>query len=229
MFQKQHHTALELAGQLILLLSAIVALIHGLKIYPPELVYVTKTTPVALLALLALINIKSVDHAILFFALAISALADYLIAQPTVDAFMNGLLTFLVVQIIYIFLFLKNRLPAKDVTPMRLRLASLMWAMTILAIFVMYPDLDSESYNVVIYSFSLTAMATAALISRFPFTMVGVGAVLFYISDSLIGAQQFMNAPDYLGYIVWATYYVAQVLITLGVLIGKGPNRGIRY
>ena len=44
------------------------------------------------------------------------------------------------------------------------------------------------------------------------------GAVLFLISDSLLGAGRFKTQIPLRGFLVWTTYYAGQCAITLGVL-----------
>jgi uncharacterized membrane protein YhhN len=47
---------------------------------------------------------------------------------------------------------------------------------------------------------------------------VSLGALLFLISDSLLGAGRFKLQIPWSGYVVWTTYYLGQCGITLGVL-----------
>lgn len=72
---------------------------------------------------------------------------------------------------------------------------------------------------VLLYSAGLAAMAAMAWISRFPRYRVGLGAVLFVISDLLIfsriGLPGMKPAADLL---VWPIYYCGQFLIATGII-----------
>jgi len=72
---------------------------------------------------------------------------------------------------------------------------------------------------VITYSVVLAAMATTALFSKFPVKLVGFGALLFVVSDAVLGARMFSAMPDFTSYIVWATYYLAQLLMVLGIML----------
>ena len=62
-------------------------------------------------------------------------------------------------------------------------------------------------------------MAAAAWTSSFPRYRVGIGALLFVVSDLLIfarmGAWQDHWAPHAF---IWPLYYIGQLLITVGVI-----------
>ena len=69
------------------------------------------------------------------------------------------------------------------------------------------------------YSCGLAAMVAFAWCSRFRRDLVGLGAVLFAISDMLLFSRMGVLAgsriPDYL---VWPLYYAGQLLIVVGVV-----------
>ena len=69
-----------------------------------------------------------------------------------------------------------------------------------------------------VYAALLTLMAVSALISRFPNHSVGIGAVLFLISDALIVARMGPLADvTGINLAVWLLYYFGQLLICVGV------------
>ncbi len=80
--------------------------------------------------------------------------------------------------------------------------------------------------EVAFYALALGAMAAAAWVSDFPRLQVGLGAVLFALSDLLIFARMGPLAtspiPDLL---VWPLYYFGQFLIVVGV-IGALRHKG---
>ena len=72
---------------------------------------------------------------------------------------------------------------------------------------------------IALYSVGLGGMAMAAWLSLFPQSRVGLGALLFVLSDWLIfsrlGPYDLAPLPDLL---IWPTYYVGQFLIATGVV-----------
>ncbi len=71
-----------------------------------------------------------------------------------------------------------------------------------------------------LYSVLLCGMATAALLSRFAPRWVGLGVLLFVVSDTLLimrlGGSLVGNAAIH-GLLVWYSYYLGQFLIFFGI------------
>ncbi|WP_083942819.1 lysoplasmalogenase family protein [Sphingomonas soli] len=73
--------------------------------------------------------------------------------------------------------------------------------------------------GVALYGFGLGAMAGAALVSRFQIATVGLGALLFVVSDLLIFAVIGPMADSPIpGLLIWPTYFAGQALIAWGVV-----------
>lgn len=73
--------------------------------------------------------------------------------------------------------------------------------------------------EVAFYALALGGMAAAACSSNFLRRQVGLGAVLFAVSDLLIFAQMGPLAVSPVAdLLIWPLYYVGQVLITVGVI-----------
>lgn len=203
-------------------MSFIVAVLYGGGWFPDygqTITAIFKGSAVGLLAIFVLISTRSLNHFILFLALAASVAGDVLLALPIENSFVKGLGAFLVAQITFIILYLKNRMPFDEMSSARVTAGSLLWAVAGVAIFFLYPHLGDLMIPVFVYTAALVGMATAALFSKFPVKLVGLGAILFVISDSVLGARQFLTVPEFTGYIVWATYYLAELLMTLGVML----------
>lgn len=86
----------------------------------------------------------------------------------------------------------------------------------------------SGDVMVALYGLSLGGMAACAWMSRFPRYRVGIGAVLFVISDFLIfsrlGPFDLGDLPHYL---IWPLYFAGQFMIATGVvqtLRGEHPG-----
>lgn len=76
----------------------------------------------------------------------------------------------------------------------------------------------SQNLGVTLYGLALGGMASTAWMSRFPRYRVGLGAVMFVVSDWLIfsrlGPVDLGNIPDLL---IWPLYFIGQFLIATGV------------
>ena len=77
----------------------------------------------------------------------------------------------------------------------------------------------SANWQVTLYGLALGGMASTAWMSRFPRYRVGIGAVLFVVSDWLIfsrlGPVDLAPLPDLA---IWPLYYAGQFLIATGVV-----------
>ncbi|NVJ97719.1 MAG: lysoplasmalogenase [Alphaproteobacteria bacterium] len=220
-FSRRKRPVLEAIGQSFIVLSLVGAVLYGGGWYPDGTLWqiLTKASAVSFLALFVAVNVRTFGHALLFLALAASVAGDILIAWPHEQAFLRGLMGFMVAHIIFIVLYISNRRPFDEVGTLPVRLASLLWLFAFLAGYFMYDSLGDMRMYVFAYTAILTAMATTALLSKFPFRLTGIGAILFVISDALLGADQFMDVPAWTGYIVWVTYYASEILMTLGVML----------
>jgi len=91
-----------------------------------------------------------------------------------------------------------------------------------LALLVMTPLLSwllTRDPLVVLYSLALGCMAASAWLSRFSRYRVGLGAVLFVLSDLLIFARLGLpSAKPVADLLVWPIYYSGQLLIATGVI-----------
>ncbi len=88
----------------------------------------------------------------------------------------------------------------------------------------------TQNWQIALYSLALGGMAASAWMSRFPRYRVGIGAVLFVISDWLIFAREgVLEASAIPDLLVWPLYFLAQFLIATGVvqtLRGEHPESG---
>ncbi|MBV7267031.1 lysoplasmalogenase family protein [Erythrobacter ani] len=180
--------------------------------------FLLKGAGVGLLAAYAFKRTKGLDGGILVLALALSAAADTVLEL----SFEAGGVLFFASHLTAIVLYLRNR--RKKTTPSQKLLA--------LSLFVGVPAISyalSGDAMIAVYAAGLGAMAAAAWMSRFPRYRVGLGAVLFVISDWLIfsrlGSLDLGVLPDML---VWPLYYAGQLMIATGVvqtLRGELPAR----
>lgn len=87
------------------------------------------------------------------------------------------------------------------------------------AVVAILAPLASGNPATAIYGLGLGAMLGCAWLSRFRRDLVGFGAVLFVVSDLALFARMGILAGSRLpGLLVWPTYYLGQMAITLGVV-----------
>lgn len=167
-----------------------------------------KGAGVAFLAIYALRRGHGADGAILTVALALSALGDMVIELDQA----GGALFFIASHLTATALYLRNR---RDHMPMS---QSLLGATLLIGVpAISY--LLSERIDVALYGAALGLMAATAWMSRFPRYRVGIGAVLFVVSDWLIfsrmGSFDMGDLPDVL---IWPLYFAGQLMIATGVV-----------
>ena len=80
------------------------------------------------------------------------------------------------------------------------------------------PNLGKNQLPVGVYLVTILFMALAALAIPAAQPWLGLGAVLFVISDGVIAADKFGRPIPYRGLIVWATYYGGQALMALSLM-----------
>lgn len=178
-----------------------------------------KGAGVALLALYALARHHGADSRQIAAVMAFGALGDVLI-ELQLEA---GAAAFLVGHLIAIALYLRHR--RDRLTPSQKAFA-LVLLVAIPLIAWLLPSDRSAALPVAGYSLALAGMTAAAWTSSFSRYQVGIGAVMFAVSDLLIFSRMGPLAqsaiPDLL---IWPLYYFGQFLICTGV-IGELHRRG---
>lgn len=172
-----------------------------------------KTSGVALLAIWAATRARSADGWLIAAVLALGALGDLLLET---HGFTIGGAAFATGHAVAIWLYLRNR--RDTLTPSQRLLGYLLAPATVL-ISALLAAPAGQALPVGAYAAFLGVMATTAWTSRFPRYRVGIGAVLFVVSDLLIfsrfGVMKDSVVP---GLLIWPTYFAAQALIAWGVV-----------
>ncbi|MEO0871921.1 MAG: lysoplasmalogenase family protein, partial [Pseudomonadota bacterium] len=158
-----------------------------------------KGAGVGFLAVYVFRRTQGAEGAILTLVLTLSAAADMVL----VINFMGGGVLFALSHMLAVYFYTRHR--ARPVVPWRVGTGFLLMLLTPLVTWFLTLD-----WLIVVYSAFLGLMAAVAFMSRFPASRVGLGAVLFIISDWLIfsrmGPYDLAPLPDIL---VWPTYYAA--------------------
>jgi hypothetical protein len=167
-----------------------------------------KGASVAALASYALSRSHLPDARMIAAVMAIGAAGDIGIEF---DTRLGGGL-FLLSHLVAMVLYLRNRRPAPAGT--QKAAAAALLAGVPLAAWMLAGDLMA-----VIYAVALGGMAASAWISRFSRYNVGIGALLFVVSDLLIFARLGGRIDQSLSsWFVWPLYYAGQLLICTGVV-----------
>ena len=171
-----------------------------------------KGSAVGLLAVYAAARTKGADGRLLTLVMALGALGD---AVLVISLIWGGVL-FALGHVFAIALYLRHR--RTRVVPTQLAAGiALLLATPIIAAGLTYPQ--DNWLIATAYAALVGAMAAAAWTSRFPRYRVGVGAVLFLISDLVLFARAAEQIPALVSdWTIWPLYYVGQLMIATGVV-----------
>ena len=128
--------------------------------------------------------------------------------------FFVGMIAFLVGHLFFIATFVREREP----TPGRVATA---WTIVLaagLAMTRIVPLLGEKSVPVAVYGTVLATMAASAALRRSPGHRVLAGAVLFVLSDGLIGTRLATRPHPLFAPAIFVTYFAAQFLLSDGWL-----------
>ncbi|HQN54049.1 MAG TPA: lysoplasmalogenase [Novosphingobium sp.] len=174
-----------------------------------------KGAGVALLAAYALARHKGADSRQIAAVMAFGALGDVLL-EWFADRIEIGAVAFLIGHLIAIHLYWRHRRAA--LAPSQ-KLLGLVLLVTIPLIAWALPADRAAAPGIALYSAGLAAMTAAAWASSFPRYRVGLGAVMFAVSDLLIFSRGGPLAHSFLpGLLIWPLYYFGQFLICTGVI-----------
>jgi len=170
-----------------------------------------KGAGVGLLAVYAVLKARSADGWLLAAVMALGTLGDVLLVTSGLTI---GALAFLAGHVTAIVLYARNR---RRASPLAF-LAATALIPVVTGIAFHLPADRAGAPGVAFYSLGLSTMAASALLSRFPRGQVGLGALMFLVSDLLIFARGgLLPASFATGLAVWGLYYAGQLLICLGV------------
>ncbi len=176
-----------------------------------------KTLAVATLAGLAFRQLVGREKILLTTALAFSSLGDLFLALRNGNYFVFGLSSFLVAHLFFIALWRRSwSQPLRPTTKQKIIVALLvLFLLTMLGWMLPIPGL---SVPVAVYMCVLTAMVICAALADFKTDWIWAGAILFLLSDSIIGLNTFKHIVqgNLAAFLIWSTYYAAQYFMTFG-------------
>lgn len=156
-------------------------------------------------------------------ALIFALFGDIFLMFNGEDFFLIGLSCFLVMQVLYTFTFLKDRV--NDIRSIIYRSLPVIFV-SIALITYLWDGLGEMRIPVAIYTAAITLMVITALIRRSNikwYLPVVAGVLLFMVSDALIALSKFGPSFNGIEYGVMSTYMLAQYLIVRG-MIEKSVN-----
>lgn len=201
-------------------LVLIAALLAGISYYlasrfmePSTLLTVWKGAGVGLLAVWAAMQARSFDGWLITLVMAFGATGDVLLNALS---FFEGGIAFMAGHLVAIFLYLRNRRPKTSFSQKAL---AILLVPIVIWLAWSFPDGREWARGIAIYATPLALMAALAWTSRFSRFSVGIGAMLFVISDLLIFATGGPLADSMLpGLLIWPLYFTGQAMIAMGVV-----------
>lgn len=185
---------------------------------------VVKSSMAVFLAVAALFHPIVRERRWLVAALLLSAAGDFFLAIPWwKPAFVCGLGSFLVAHLCFIGALWS--VGVQRGRPGRGRLVLI--AMVVVGFVVMlsrfWPAMAAQGMTVpvIVYMGVLAAMVSTALLADLPTVWTAVGALLFAVSDGMIGVGQFILRSQALELPIWWVYAASMVLITAGFFFGR--------
>jgi uncharacterized membrane protein YhhN len=185
---------------------------------PHPLGVVLKALCVSPLAAIAIRLLRGRERWLLGGALLCSTLGDVLLEVN--GFFVAGLGAFLGAHVCYATLFARDWPGWRALTARQRALLALLVVSSAALTAWLWPGLGGLAVPVLVYIAALTTMAATAIGADTRYPPVAWGALLFVLSDSLIGIGRFRGPVPLGEYVVWGTYYVAQCCLALGFLRG---------
>jgi len=175
--------------------------------------WLPKSIPILLLIALAKNTLQGKTQSLMLAALVCSLAGDILLSFK--GLFLPGLGAFLVAQVIYCILFSGQFKKSRNGF---IWLAGIILYAVSMGSFII-PNAGPFSWVVGIYLLAISCMAISAGFRNDPkFIWVALGAFIFMLSDSLIAINKFVQPFPYAGVAIMVSYYVAQLMITLGII-----------
>lgn len=215
------------SGWLIAYVAASAVDVLGVLIDAAGLHWVIKPLLMPLLLAFFVASLDGLEHRLATWvkaALAFSWVGDILLMLDGDLFFTLGLLGFLAAQICYIIGFR----PFAALGPLGTRpwLALPYLGYGIALCLVLLPGLGALAAPVALYA---AALVTMALLATGIAPRAAAGAILFVLSDSLLGLTALADVlPESARALIMPTYLAGQLLIVLGVLQNLGRGAGVR-
>ena len=155
---------------------------------------------------------------LLALGLLLSSVGDVFLRLDPVGMFVHGLGSFLVAHLIYVILFLRLRQRGAAINGRQRALIALFIIYGIGLGSWMMPHLGAHTVPVLVYAAVICLMGITCVLVGFSNRWVLLGALLFMSSDTALAIDRFVMPLDGIGWYIWPSYYIGQLLIMLGVI-----------
>ncbi|RJX75467.1 lysoplasmalogenase [Vibrio sinensis] len=187
---------------------------------PRWLFYFSKPIPIFFLSLIAYSHVSPNDTFPVWIALGLllSMCGDLFLMHPK-DKFIAGLSCFFCAHLSYAYAFLS----ISNVDGLNW-IFYLLAAIGVIIYLLLLPSLGEMKSAVGIYIFAILLMAWGAIDywATYPIQSAALGAfgaIIFIISDIVLALDRFRSSSGFSRHVVMVTYYTAQCLITLSVVV----------
>lgn len=194
----------------------------------PKLELIAKPLLMPCLMVFFILNVGTSGRFVRFILLALffSMLGDiFMMFQPSGEIyFLLGLGSFLIAHIAYILAFLQNFGSEKKGLLSSKKLLAIPFLLFQFGfLFLCWSGLADMTIPVIVYSTAISGMALAALnrkpwVNHSAWFWCFIGAVLFIISDSVIGMNKFYSSIPNAGILIMTFYTLGQWLIVIGAI-----------
>ena len=192
-----------------------------LFIHPYPGSFILKPLPVLIMAYLCWRYLKGPQRILMVLGFIFSAAGDVFLDLDRTLFFKQGLLSFLLTQILYSIAFFKER----EFSRQRLLAASAVCLYSLVMILLLWDHLGTLRIPVLVYILALTTMGVSAALRKGPLSGVYFGGFLFVIADSLIAISKFLYPFEYSLIVIITLYLCGQFLIGKGVLETRQLSR----
>jgi len=202
-------------------LLGLAAILAGVYLFAPELTpypihAILKTAPIWLLAMIALREAPTSIRLPLGLALFFSGIGDFVLSSSFSMSFPVGMAAFLVAHLFYLWIFAKTLRPWQQLdNSRRIMILTIAGYAVVMGVLIL-PHTGVLMPAIAIYFVVLSLMAAASFAGLSP-RWTRLGALLFILSDTLIGIDRFLVPLEFRHLAVMGTYYAAQALIVAGL------------
>jgi len=197
------------------------ALLAGAYLFVPNLLAfpaqaLLKTIPIWLLGWMAWREAPEKYRLALMLALVFSGIGDFALASPFSLSFAVGMTAFFVAHLFYLWIFTRSLRQWKQLDVSRRTIIILIGLYAVLMGAIVLPKTGELMPAIAAYFLVLSLMAAASF-AGLTARWTRLGAVLFVLSDTLIGIDRFVVPLEFRHLAVMASYYAAQAFILAGI------------
>ncbi|MCF6293872.1 MAG: lysoplasmalogenase, partial [Robiginitomaculum sp.] len=198
-------------SKILLIFAAVLASVYLLV--PQYFVFpvsgLVKTVPIWILAVIAWREAPKAYRLSLSLALVFSGVGDFALAANVQWTFAVGMAAFLIGHLFYLLVFSKTLRSWSELDLSRRTIIVLIGLYALVMGAIVLPKTGALMPAIAVYFIVLSLMAAASFAAKIP-RWTRIGALLFVISDTLIGIDKFLTPIEFRHLSVMSEYYSAQ-------------------